>query len=111
MMVLIFVLGFILDFIEITFIHIPVLAPIMIEFGFDPLWFAILFAINLQTSFMTPPFGFSLFYLKGVSPPEIKTGSIYRGIIPFVGLQVIALILVVVFPQMATWFPRFVFGP
>lgn len=110
-MILIFVLGFILDFIEITFIHIPVLAPIMIEFGFDPLWFAILFAINLQTSFMTPPFGFSLFYLKGVSPPEIKTGHIYRGIIPFVGLQIAALVLVVIFPQMATWFPRYVFGP
>ncbi|MDF1553724.1 MAG: TRAP transporter large permease subunit, partial [Deferrisomatales bacterium] len=110
-MTLIFFLGFILDFIEITFIHIPVLAPIMVHFGFDPLWFAILFAVNLQTSFMTPPFGFSLFYLKGVSPPEIKTGHIYRGIIPFVFLQLIGLILVVVFPQLATWFPRFVFGP
>ncbi|HSH70165.1 MAG TPA: TRAP transporter large permease subunit [Deferrisomatales bacterium] len=110
-MTLIFCLGFILDFIEITFIHIPVLAPIMVHFGFDPLWFAILFAVNLQTSFMTPPFGFSLFYLKGVSPPEIKTGHIYRGIIPFVCLQLIGLLLVVLFPALATWFPRFVFGP
>ena len=98
------------DFIEITFIHIPVLAPIMADFGFDPLWFAILFAVNLQTSFMTPPFGFSLFYLKGVAPPEVKTGHIYKGIMPFVILQLIGLGLVVAFPAMATWFPEVVFG-
>jgi len=109
-MALIFVIGFFLDFIEITFIHIPVLAPIMVDFGFDPLWFAILFAVNLQTSFMTPPFGFSLFYLKGVAPPEIKTGHIYRGIIPFVILQLIGLLLVVFFPELATWLPKQVFG-
>jgi len=107
---IIFVIGFFLDFIEITFIHIPVLAPIMADFGFDPLWFAILFAVNLQTSFMTPPFGFSLFYLKGVAPPEVRTGQIYKGIIPFVILQLIGLGLVVAFPQMATWFPEVVFG-
>ncbi len=109
-MSIIFVIGFFLDFIEITFIHIPVLAPIMMDFGFDPLWFAILFAVNLQTSFMTPPFGFSLFYLKGVAPPEVKTGHIYKGIIPFVLLQLVGLGLVVAFPSMATWFPRYVFG-
>lgn len=109
-MALIFVIGFFLDFIEITFIHIPVLAPIMADFGFDPLWFAILFAVNLQTSFMTPPFGFSLFYLKGVAPPEIKTGHIYRGIIPFVILQLVGLLLVVFFPELATWLPKQVFG-
>jgi len=107
---IIFVIGFFLDFIEITFIHIPVLAPIMADFGFDPLWFAILFAVNLQTSFMTPPFGFSLFYLKGVAPPEVRTGHIYKGIIPFVILQIIGLGLVVAFPQMATWLPKVVFG-
>lgn len=107
---IIFVIGFFLDFIEITFIHIPVLAPIMADFGFDPLWFAILFAVNLQTSFMTPPFGFSLFYLKGVAPPEVRTGHIYKGIIPFVILQIIGLGLVVLFPKMATWLPRVVFG-
>lgn len=107
---IIFVIGFFLDFIEITFIHIPVLAPIMADFGFDPLWFAILFAVNLQTSFMTPPFGFSLFYLKGVAPPEVRTGHIYKGIIPFVILQIIGLSLVVAFPEMATWLPRVVFG-
>jgi len=109
-MFIIFVIGFFLDFIEITFIHIPVLAPIMKHLGFDPLWFSILFAINLQTSFMTPPFGFSLFYLKGVSPPEISTGQIYRGIIPFVLLQLIGLLVVVFFPELATWLPRVVFG-
>lgn len=108
---LIFVIGFFLDFIEITFIHVPVLAPIMIEFGFDPVWFCILIAVNLQTSFMTPPFGFSLFYLKAVTPPEITTGHIYRGIIPFVVVQIIGLAIVVLFPQLATWLPKVVFGP
>lgn len=107
---LIFVIGFFLDFIEITFIHVPVLAPIMIEFGYDPVWFCILIAVNLQTSFMTPPFGFSLFYLKAVTPPEITTGHIYRGIIPFVIVQIIGLSIVVLFPQLATWLPKVVFG-
>jgi tripartite ATP-independent transporter DctM subunit len=109
-MTIIFVIGFFLDFIEITFIHIPVLAPIMHDFGFDPLWFAILFAINLQTSFMTPPFGFSLFFLKGVAPPYVRTGQIYKGIIPFVLLQLFGLGLVVIFPELATWLPTVVFG-
>lgn len=109
-MCLIFVIGFFLDFIEITFIHVPVLAPIMLEFGFDPVWFCILIAVNLQTSFMTPPFGFSLFYLKAVTPPEVTTGHIYRGIIPFVIVQLIGLSLVVFFPSLATWLPQVVFG-
>ena len=107
---LIFVIGFFLDFIEITFIHVPVLAPIMLEFGFDPVWFCILIAVNLQTSFMTPPFGFSLFYLKAVTPPEITTGDIYRGIIPFVIFQLIGLLILVFFPVLATWLPKVVFG-
>lgn len=107
---LIFVIGFFLDFIEITFIHVPVLAPIMIEFGFDPVWLCILIAVNLQTSFMTPPFGFSLFYLKAVTPPEINTGHIYRGIIPFVVFQLIGLLIVVFFPILVTWLPKVVFG-
>jgi len=106
----IFFVGFFLDFIEITFIHVPVLAPIMLEMGFDPVWFCILLAVNLQTSFMTPPFGFSLFYLKAVTPPEVTTGHIYRGIIPFVGFQVIGLAIVVFFPELATWLPKVVFG-
>ncbi len=107
---LIFVIGFFLDFIEITFIHVPLLAPIMIEFGFDPLWFCILIAVNLQTSFMTPPFGFSLFYLKAVTPPEIKTGHIYRGIVPFVVFQLIGLLIVIFFPVLVTWLPKIVFS-
>ncbi|MCF8050898.1 MAG: TRAP transporter large permease subunit [Desulfobacterales bacterium] len=109
-MALIFVIGFFLDFIEITFIHVPVLAPIMFEFGFDPAWFCILIAVNLQTSFMTPPFGFSLFYLKAVTPPEITTGHIYRGIIPFVFFQLIGLLIVVFYPKLVTWLPSVVFG-
>ncbi len=107
----IFIIGFFLDFIEITFIHVPVLAPIMInDFGYDPLWLCILLAVNLQTSFLTPPFGFSLFYLKAVTPPEITTGHIYRGIIPFVLFQLIGLAVVVFFPELATWLPKLVFG-
>jgi TRAP-type mannitol/chloroaromatic compound transport system permease large subunit len=105
----IFIAGFFLDFIEITFIHVPVLAPVMIEFGVDPLWLCILIAVNLQTSFLTPPFGFSLFYLKAVTPPEIATGHIYRGILPFVVLQVIGVFVVVAFPWLATWLPKVVF--
>jgi len=108
---LIFFIGFFLDFIEITFIHVPVLAPIMIDFGYDPIWFCVLLAVNLQTSFLTPPFGFSLFYLKAVTPPEVTTGQIYRGIIPFVLFQIIGLAIVVFFPKLATWLPRLVFGP
>jgi tripartite ATP-independent transporter DctM subunit len=110
-MLLIFFIGFFLDFIEITFIHVPVLAPIMIDFGYDPIWFCILLAVNLQTSFLTPPFGFSLFYLKAVTPPEVTTGHIYRGIIPFVLFQLIGLAIVVFFPKLATWLPGVVFGP
>jgi tripartite ATP-independent transporter DctM subunit len=110
-MLLIFFIGFFLDFIEITFIHVPVLAPIMIDFGYDPIWFCVLLAVNLQTSFLTPPFGFSLFYLKAVTPPEVTTGHIYRGIIPFVLFQLIGLAIVVFFPKLATWLPRLVFGP
>jgi tripartite ATP-independent transporter DctM subunit len=107
---IIFFIGFFLDFIEIIFIHVPVLAPIMIHFGFDPVWFCILLAVNLQTSFMTPPFGFSLFYLNSVTPPSITTAHIYRGIIPFVLLQLVGLMLVIFFPELATWLPKVVFG-
>jgi len=109
-MAVIFFVGFFLDFIEITFIHVPVLAPIMLEMGFDPVWFCILLAVNLQTSFMTPPFGFSLFYLKAVTPPDVTTGHIYRGIIPFVVFQLIGLAIVALFPWLATWLPHVVFG-
>jgi len=104
-MSIIFVAGFFLDFIEITFIHVPVLAPIMIHLGVDPIWLAILIAVNLQTSFLTPPFGFSLFYLKGVTPPEVSTMDIYRGIIPFVIIQIIGLLIICLFPETVTWLP------
>ncbi len=105
-MAVVFIAGFFLDFIEITFIHIPVLAPLMKAAGFDPVWFAILFAMNLQTSFLTPPFGFSLFYLKGVAPPEVSTVEIYKGIIPFVAIQLLGLAIVTCFPETATWLPH-----
>ena len=104
-MLVIFVLGFFLDFIEISFIVVPILAPIAVFLGVDMLWFAVLIALNLQTSFLTPPFGFSLFYLKAAAPPEIRMPQIYRGIIPFVMIQLFALILVVIFPQLTLWLP------
>lgn len=109
-MSIIFIAGFFLDFIEITFIHVPVLAPIMIHLGVDPLWLGILIAVNLQTSFLTPPFGFSLFYLKGVCPDSVKTVDIYKGIVPFVIIQVIGLIIITVFPETVTWLPIFLSG-
>jgi tripartite ATP-independent transporter DctM subunit len=105
----VFILGFFLDYIEIAFIHLPVISPVLIQMGFDPLWYGILLGINLQTSFLTPPFGFALFYLRGVAPPEVTTGQIYRGIMPFVILQLIALLIVAFFPGVATWLPRLVF--
>jgi TRAP-type mannitol/chloroaromatic compound transport system permease large subunit len=108
---IIFLVGFVLDFIEITFIHVPVLVPILIEdFGFNGLWVCVLLAVNLQTSFMTPPFGFSLFYLKAVTPPEVRTGHIYRGIIPFVAFQIIGLFIVAFWPELATWLPSIVYA-
>ncbi len=106
-MVIIFIAGFFIDFIEITFIIVPVVAPIFVTFGVDLLWLGILIAMNLQTSFLTPPFGFSLFYLKGVAPPEIRTGQIYRGIVPFIVIQLVGLGLVIFFPEMATWLPQY----
>ncbi len=105
-MTIIFIAGFFLDFIEITFIHVPVLAPIMVSMGVDPLWLAVLIAVNLQTSFLTPPFGFSLFYLKGVTPPEIRTTDIYKGIVPFVIIQIIGIAVICLFPESVTWLPR-----
>jgi tripartite ATP-independent transporter DctM subunit len=109
-MLTLFLAGFFLDFIEITFIHVPVLTPLMTYFGFDPTWFAVLIAVNLQTSFLTPPFGYALFYLKSVCPPSVTTAHIYRGIIPFVTLQLVALVIVVFFPELVLWLPCQVFG-
>ncbi len=104
-MALIFVLGFFLDFVEITVILLPLITPVLILMGHDPFWLAILIAINLQTSFLTPPFGFSLFYLRGAAPPEITTGQIYAGVAPFIGLQVLGMIVIWVFPSIANWLP------
>ena len=95
----IMVLGFFIDFVEIAYIIVPILAPIADHLGIDPLWYAILVAMNLQTSFLTPPFGFSLFYLKGVAPPEMRTMDIYRGVVPFIALQVMVLAILIVFPH------------
>ncbi|MBS3803516.1 MAG: TRAP transporter large permease subunit [Oleiphilaceae bacterium] len=97
----ILILGFFIDFVEISFIIVPILAPVAEAMGINMLWFAILIAMNLQTSFLTPPFGFSLFYLKGVSPPSVRTTEIYRGVLPFIALQVLVLVLIVIFPA---WF-------
>ena len=108
-MMTLFLAGFFLDFIEIVFIHVPVLAPLMVYFGFNPVWFAILIAVNLQTSFLTPPFGYALFYLKSVCPPEVTTLHIYKGIVPFVTLQLIGLVIVIWQPQLVLWLPCQVF--
>jgi len=104
-MFLIFILGFFLDFLQICFIVVPIIAPIANLLGIDLLWFAVLIGLNLQTSFLTPPFGFSLFYLKAVAPPEIRIQDIYRGIIPFVMIQILTLILLILFPKLVTWLP------
>ena len=109
-MSIIFIAGFFLDFIEITFIHVPVLAPIMVAMGVDPLWLAVLIAVNLQTSFLTPPFGFSLFYLKGVCPPQVQTMDIYKGIIPFVIIQLLGLLIICIWPEAVTWLPKILLG-
>lgn len=106
-MLAVFVSGFFIDFIEIIFIIVPVVAPIFHALGIDLLWIGILLAINLQTSFLTPPFGFALFYLKGVSPPEVTTGHLYRGIVPFVLIQLAFLLLVIIFPEIVTWLPDY----
>ncbi len=104
-MVLMFLLGFVLDFIEITFVVVPIVAPILLAMGLDPVWLGVMFAINLQTSFLTPPFGFALFYLRGVAPDTVATSAIYRGVIPFVVIQLIALLLLALWPELATWLP------
>ena len=100
---IVFILGFFIDFFEIAFILLPLLGPVAAKLGIDLVWFAVMIGINLQTSFLTPPFGFALFYLRGVAPREVKTGDIYRGIVPFVGVQLIALLVVVAYPGVVTW--------
>ena len=108
-MAVMFFLGFILDFIEITFVVVPIVAPILLTMGLDPVWLGIMIAINLQTSFLTPPFGFALFYLRGVAPAEVTTAQIYRGVLPFIVIQLIALAALATWPGLATWLPNVVY--
>lgn len=104
-MVTIFLLGFVLDFIEITYVVIPIVGPVLLASGIDPVWLGVMIAVNLQTSFLTPPFGFALFYLRGVAPTSIQTVDMYRGVVPFIVLQLFVLLLLALVPQIATWLP------
>lgn len=108
-MLVMFLLGFVLDFIEITFVVVPIVGPVLLAMDLDPVWLGVMIAINLQTSFLTPPFGFALFYLRGVAPPELRTGQIYRGVVPFVAIQILALGLLALWPELATWLPQQVY--
>jgi TRAP-type mannitol/chloroaromatic compound transport system permease large subunit len=109
-MIVIFLLGFILDFIEITFVVVPLVAPVLLAMGIDPIWLGIMIAVNLQTSFLTPPFGFALFYLRGVAPKTVLTSDIYRGVVPFILIQIILLIARAIWPNLATWLPHYLYG-
>jgi tripartite ATP-independent transporter DctM subunit len=104
-MLVIFLLGFMLDFIEIIFVVVPIVGPVLLAMGMDPIWLGVLIAVNLQTSFLTPPFGFALFYLRGVAPAAVSTGDIYRGAVPFVAMQLLLLGLILAWPALATWLP------
>jgi tripartite ATP-independent transporter DctM subunit len=109
-MLVMFLLGFVLDFIEITFVVVPIVGPVLLAMGLDPVWLGVMIAINLQTSFLTPPFGFSLFYLRGVAPAAVTTGAIYRGVAPFIVIQLLALLVLALWPQLATWLPDSLYG-
>lgn len=109
-MVIMFFLGFILDTFEIIFIVIPITAPVLLALDVDPVWLGVLVGVNLQTSFLTPPFGFALFYLRGVAPDDLPTSAIYKGILPFVALQIVAIAILFIFPEIVTWLPRLVAG-
>jgi len=108
-MAVMFLLGFFLDFIQITFVVVPIVAPALFKMGVDPVWLGVMMGINLQTSFLTPPFGFALFYLRGVAPESVRTLDIYRGAVPFVGIQILALALLAAFPEVVTWLPDLLF--
>jgi len=109
-MLVMFLLGFVLDFIEITFVVVPIVGPVLLTMGLDPVWLGIMIAINLQTSFLTPPFGFALFYLRGVAPPSMSTVQIYRGVMPYIGIQLFALLILAIFPELVTWLPGKLYG-
>ena len=109
-MVVIFLLGFVLDFIEITFVVVPIVGPVLLAMGLDPVWLGIMIAINLQTSFLTPPFGFALFYLRGVAPASVETADMYRGVVPFIVIQLILMLMLSVWPALATWLPAAIYN-
>jgi tripartite ATP-independent transporter DctM subunit len=109
-MLVMFLLGFVLDFIEITFVVVPIVGPVLLAMGLDPVWLGVMIAINLQTSFLTPPFGFALFYLRGVAPETVRTGQIYRGVIPFVIIQLATLGVLALWPELVTWLPDRIYG-
>ena len=109
-MLTMFFLGFILDFIEIVFVVVPLTAPALIALGADPVWLGIMIAVNLQTSFLTPPFGFALFYLRGVAPDSVQTTQIYRGVLPFIAIQLLLLLLMSIWPNLVTWLPNLIYG-
>ena len=109
-MLMVFLLGFILDFIEISFVVVPIVGPVLMAMGADPLWLGIMLAVNLQTSFLTPPFGFALFYLRGIAPESIATESIYKGVIPFIAIQIGLLILMAIFPDIVTKLPSIIYS-
>ena len=109
-MLVIFLLGFILDFIEITFVVVPIVAPVLLAMGLDPVWLGVMIAINLQTSFLTPPFGFALFYLRGVAPDTVETSDMYYGVAPFIFLQVLLMLMLSQWPQLATWLPSLIYN-
>jgi TRAP-type mannitol/chloroaromatic compound transport system permease large subunit len=106
LMILLFVLGFFLEWIEISYIALPLLLPFFVAQGTDMVWLAALIALNLQTSFLTPPFGWALFFLKGVAPPAVTTAMIYRGVVPFIGVQIVAIAVLFYWPSLATWLPK-----
>jgi TRAP-type mannitol/chloroaromatic compound transport system permease large subunit len=109
-MLIVFFLGFFIDFFEICFIVIPLFVPVAKALGFDLIWFGVLLGANLQTSFLTPPFGFALFYLRGVAPAGVTTGDIYRGVIPFIAIQLMIVVILIFFPQLALYLPAISFG-
>ena len=108
-MLAMFLLGFVLDFIEITYVVVPIVGPVLLAMGINPIWLGVMIAVNLQTSFLTPPFGFSLFYLRGVTPDNVPTSALYRGVMPFIGIQLLMLALLAWWPQIATWLPAYIY--
>jgi TRAP-type mannitol/chloroaromatic compound transport system permease large subunit len=109
-MLAMFLLGFVLDFIEITYVVVPIIGPVLLAMGVDPIWLGVMIAVNLQTSFLTPPFGFSLFYLRGVAPESVPSSAIYRGVLPFIVIQLLMLGVLALWPAMATWLPDRLYG-